>query len=143
MQGGTVTNTVPDKCVFTLDTRFNNKEQYEEIKKFVEKTAKESHIKNTTCEVKEVSVRESMSRSELNYKFLDRVNEALKKAGLGELKGIKGTGGSDAAYVSLAGIPVIDSVGAPGGKVHNPEEYMEIEKFPLSTKRIAAAIADI
>ena len=68
-------------------------------------------------------------------------NEALTAAGLEPLSVNNNTGGSDAAYVTLAGIPVMDSVGVIGGKAHTLEEYILIDEFALAAKRIAAIIA--
>lgn len=35
IQGGTVPNVVPERCVFTLDVRFTDAEQYEDVKEIV------------------------------------------------------------------------------------------------------------
>ena len=142
IKGGTVPNTVPEKCVFSLDTRFVNEEQYKEICGIIHKVAEEKIIPETCCTVREIGYRPSMPGSEKNYGLLDEINEALKNSGLEELKTIIAFGGSDAAYITLAGIPVIDSIGAIGDNVHNTNEYILTDKFSLPTKRIAAFIAN-
>lgn len=141
IKGGTVSNTVAEECVFTLDTRFKDTEQYEVVKKFVKKIAESRVINGTSCEVHEFGVRPPMPGSDKNYDLLKEVNEILKKAGLKELEVINSAGGSDAAYVTLAGIPVIDSIGVIGDKCHSSDEYILTDKFSLSTKRIAAIVA--
>lgn len=141
IKGGTVPNTVPEKCVFTLDTRFQNEEQYKEICGIIHKIAEEKIVSGTCCTVREIGYRPSMPRSEKNYALLDEINGILKKSGLEALKTIIAFGGSDAAYITLAGIPVIDSIGAIGDNVHNPNEYILTDEFSLPTKRIAAFIA--
>ena len=83
-----------------------------------------------------------MPRAERNYALLKEVNEIFKNAGLKEITTIETYGGSDAAYVTLAGIPVIDSIGAVGDKFHSQNEYIFTEDFSLSTKRVAAIIAN-
>ncbi len=141
VKGGTVPNTVPEKCVFSLDTRFKNEEQYKEICEIVHKVAEEKIVPGTGCSVNEIGYRPSMPRSEKNYALLRDMNAVLKKAGLAELKTVIAFGGSDAAYITLAGIPVIDSIGVIGDNVHSPEEYILTDVFSLPTKRIAAYIA--
>ena len=141
VKGGTVPNTVPEKCVFSLDTRFKNEEQYKEICELVHKVAEEKSVPGTGCSVNEIGYRPSMPRSEKNYALLRDMNAVLKKAGLAELKTVIAFGGSDAAYITLAGIPVIDSIGVIGDNVHSPEEYILKDVFSLPTKRIAAYIA--
>ena len=140
VNGGTVPNTVPEKCVFTLDARFKNEEQYKEICAIIHKVAEEKSIPGTCCSVSGIGYRPSMPHSEKNYKLLDGINGALKEAGLAELKTVIAFGGSDAAYITLAGIPVIDSIGAIGDNVHNRNEYILTDVFSLPTKRIAAFI---
>ena len=143
IKGGTVPNTVPEKCVFSLDTRFKTEEQYEEIRSFIQKVAEKKSIANTSCTVKEISYRPCMPKSDKNYALLDKTNEILKNAGLNELEAIQSFGGSDAAYITLDGIPVIDSIGIIGDKLHSRDEYISLNKFSLPTKRIAATIAHI
>ena len=142
IKGGTVPNTVPEECVFTLDTRFANEEQYQEICTLIHKVAEEKQIPHTCCTVREIGYRPSMPKSEKNYNFLSEANEILKNAGMEELKAIIAFGGSDAAYITLADITVIDSIGVIGDNVHSQNEYIAIDKFSLSTKRVAAIIAN-
>ena len=84
-----------------------------------------------------------MPKSEKNYDLLNKTNAILKSAGLEEVKAIFIFGGSDAAYITLAGIPVIDSIGVIGDNVHSKDEYILLDKFSLSTKRTAAVISAI
>lgn len=142
IKGGTVPNTVPQSCVFSLDTRFKNEEQYKEITDLIHKIAEEKTVLRTCCEAKEIGYRPSMPKSQKNYDLLDESNAILRSAGLEEMKTVISFGGSDAAYVTLAGIPVIDSIGAIGDNVHNTNEYILTDKFSLSTKRVAAIIAN-
>ena len=143
IKGGTVPNTVPEKCVFTLDTRFKTQEQYEEICSFIHKVAEEKSVLNTSCTVREIGLRPCMPKSDKNYDLLNKTNTILKSAGLEEVKPIFTFGGSDAAYITLAGIPVIDSIGVIGDNVHSKDEYILLDKFSLSTKRTAAVISVI
>ena len=52
-------------------------------------------------------------------------------------------GGSDAAYVTLAGVPTVDSLGVLGGSLHSDNEYMETDTFAVTAKRLAAIISGI
>ena len=142
IRGGTAPNTVPERCVFSLDTRFKTEEQYKEICMIIHKVAEEKIVPKTYCTVREISHRPCMPKSEKNYDLLRDSNEILKNAGLEELKSITAFGGSDAAYITLAGIPVIDSIGVIGDNIHNQNEYILVDKFSLATKRVAAIIAN-
>ena len=143
IKGGTVPNTVPEECVFSLDTRFKTTEQYEEICSLIHRVAEEKHIMHTSCTVREIGYRPCMPRSDKNYDLLDRMNKIFKSAGLEEIKAIESFGGSDAAYITLADIPVIDSIGVIGDNVHSKDEYIDLDRFSLATKRIAASVLHI
>jgi len=143
LNAGKAVNTVPDKCVFYADSRFKNEEQYAEIKKIAKDVADTVHIEGTSCVVNELSYRASMPLVKKNIEFLNKVNELFEKEGLEKLVVNNSLGGSDAAYVTLAGIPVIDSIGPIGDHAHKIEEYITISKFPIPTKRIATIIANL
>ena len=66
------------------------------------------------------------------------MNEIFVANGLSVLKPGKATGGSDAAYVTEAGIPCVDNLAATGGEIHSPNEFADIERLREKTKRIAA-----
>jgi glutamate carboxypeptidase len=66
------------------------------------------------------------------------VNEILTEAKMPPLHPKKGIGGSDAADVTAAGIPCIDSLGPDGGEIHTIREYAEIPTLAKSAKRFAA-----
>ena len=141
ISGGTVPNVVPDKCIFTLDARFKDMKQYDDVRSIINRAAENKMIEQTSCKIRELSMRAPMPKSEKNYSLFYKANKILTAAGLEELEVINSTGGSDSAYITLAGIPVIDSFGVLGGKVHSPKEHIMTDSFSLSAKRIAAIIA--
>jgi acetylornithine deacetylase/succinyl-diaminopimelate desuccinylase-like protein len=71
------------------------------------------------------------------------MNEIFGAEGLPTLEGEKRKGGSDAAYVTEAGIPCIDSLGVEGHKIHSPDEFALISSLAESAKRIAAVAVNI
>ena len=46
-------------------------------------------------------------------------------------------GGSDASYVTEAGIPCLDSMGTRGGKSHSINEFAHLDSLAVAAKRIA------
>lgn len=140
--GGTASNVVPKTAEAILDVRFANPEQYEEIKSAIFNISNISYIKNTTCTVEEISIRPSMPHSEKNYELFEQINSAFTKCGLDKMQGFFSSGGSDAAYITEAGIPVVDSIGVVGGNFHKIDEYTLLDKFTLSVKRIVAILLE-
>ncbi len=140
---GKAVNTVPDQCVFYVDTRFKNEEQYATIKSVAKEISEKVHIKGTSCVVEELSYRPSMPLSQKNVDFFNWINRLFNSLNMEELVENNSLGGSDAAYVTQRDIPVIDSIGPIGDHAHKREEYVDLSKFSVSPKRIAAIIANI
>ncbi len=138
ISGGTAINTVPAKCTFSVDMRFSNKSELEEVKRIVSKIAEKSYIEGTSCEVSLESLRDAMELTDKNVALLENINKIYKENGLPELSFRKTGGGSDAAYITQCGIPTIDSIGVECGNIHSKDEYAIISSLCESAKRIAS-----
>ena len=73
IEGGTVANSVAEKCSFLVDIRFANEEQFEKAKETVYSVAEKSYIAGSKCEVVEISVRPSMPFSETNLSLYNKM----------------------------------------------------------------------
>lgn len=80
INGGVAENTVPEKCIFTADFRFNNEEQRKEVDKIVKKIAETSFVEGTTCSVTLASFRCAMYESEENLKLFQKIKKYIKTA---------------------------------------------------------------
>jgi len=140
LHAGKAVNTVPDLCEFYVDSRFVDEERYAKIKEIAKEVANTVHIKGTSCEVSEMSYRPSMPLSKLNTDLLEKVNEILDIAGLETLVVRNSGGGSDAAYVTQANIPVVDSIGIIGDYAHKREEYIDLDRYTIPPIRLATII---
>ncbi len=139
IKGGSAANTVAEYCEFTADIRFSTEEELSFIRKETERIKNEIFVSGCITELEEISYRPEMEKSDLNYQLLDKLNNIFKSNGLEELAPRKANGGSDAAYVTKAKIPCIDSVGIVGSKIHSVNEYAEIESIIECAKKIALA----
>lgn len=140
IQGGTTANTVADKCCFYADIRFFTKEELASAKQHILHVANNITVKGCSCDLKEVSFRPAMVRSEKNISLLERMNAIYKENGLPELTPRTCLSGSDAAYITEYGIPCVDNVGTDGGEIHSLNEYIIMDSLVESAKRIAAII---
>ena len=113
INGGTTPNTVAESCSFFVDIRFADLKQYELAQKTVMEVANTSFVEGCRCEVEKVSYRPAMVYSKQNYDLLDKINQIYFQNGIPKLTAIKGHGGSDASYITDAGIPCVDSIGIP------------------------------
>ena len=140
ISGGTTHNTVPGYCEVRVSFRFVNAQQREEIALLMQKLADTVYVEGCKTEIEEFGGRPAMERVQRNLDLLDTVNEIFTKNGLSALKPFACRGGSDAAQVTVAGIPCLDDLGVIGGEVHSPDEYAEKESLRESAKRLASIV---
>lgn len=138
IQGGTAENTVPDKCVFTADIRFSNKQEMLEADALVKAIAAKTFIKDTSCKVTLKSHRPAMERTEKNLALLDKINGIFSEVGLATLEEHHSPGGADSAEVTEYGIPCLDSFGVEGGAVHSRNEWAYLSSLSEAAKKMAA-----
>lgn len=136
--GGTVANTVAEKCSFTADFRFSSEEECAKARAIAQEVCEQSAIEGCSCELEQVSFRPAMPLCERNRELLGKMNEIYRQSGLPQLVEDSGSGGSDAAYITQAEIPCVDSVGVKGGRIHSVEEYAYLDSLAACAKHLAA-----
>jgi glutamate carboxypeptidase len=137
ISGGTVANTVPEECTFKANVRYFTKEQKAWTDKFMTDLANDVKIKGCSTTVSFGAGRPPMELTKKNEKFAERLNEIFRENGMTKLKPFIGTGGSDAAQITEAGIPCVDCLGVIGDRIHSKDEYAEIESLREYAKRLA------
>lgn len=140
ISGGTVSNTVPGRCEFKANVRFATQEQLAWMRDYVQKLADTVHVPGCKCTVNQPKGRAAMEYCERNAALLEKMNHIYAENDMPELKVGRRKGGSDAADLTVAGIPCIDSIGAEGGKIHTTEEYAYLESLRRSARRVAAVV---
>ena len=141
IEGGTVANTVPDRCSFVADIRCANEEQLQKAAQKVQEVADRAYLQGAHCTVERISYRVAMDPSNAkNQELFCQLNRCFAQAGLPVLEHRISNGGSDAADATVAGIPTVDSIGVAGGRIHSVEEFAYLSSLPLAAKRMAAAI---
>ena len=143
ISGGTVPNTVAGYCEFKANVRFATAEQLEWIKEHVKKVADTVYVEGCSCEVEQFGFRVAMEYCERNIELLEKINQVFDKVGLSRLEAAGGMGGSDAADVTVFGIPCIDDLGAIGGLIHNTGEYAYLNTLYDTPKRLAAIVYNL
>ena len=138
--GGSVPNTVAGSCEFKVNVRYKNSDERAWIDEHLRNIAKTEHVKGCKCDIEIVTTRLAMEFTERNVKFLEMINRSLEGTGYPILKGAFRKGGSDAAEITSAGIPCIDSIGVSGGGIHSLKEFADIDSLKFSAGRIASII---
>ncbi|MEB3103855.1 M20 family metallopeptidase [Ferviditalea candida] len=131
ISGGIKTNVVPDRCVLTVDIRtipeMEHKQIFREIKAILEEL--EAATEHFRAEIRVVNDRQSIS-TDRSHPLVDtavRTNQQIK-GHLSEPKGVNYyTDGS--VFAPATGLPII--IYGPGDEklAHQPDEYVEIDKY--------------
>ena len=137
VSGGTVVNTIPGKCTFSVNFRYATEEQFEWIENYIEKLSSTEHVPGCKCTFTKLSHRPAMESKDFNVKALEKANKIFAQNNIQTLEGRMLRGGSDASYVTLCGIPCIDSFGTQGGGSHSINEYAKLDSLNDAAKRIA------
>ena len=143
IEGGTVGNTVAEKCSFIVDIRYSTEKEKCITMKKLNKIVQKSFVKGTSSELVEISSRPAMEKADRNYKLLERINKIYRENGLEELEAQKSKAGSDASYITLAGIPCIDSMGTMGENLHSTKESSYLESLKISARYMATAVINL
>lgn len=138
INGGTAANTVPEHCTFIAEVRYDTNAQKAEVHQKIMQVADTTYIPGTSCAVTEIASRYAMEKCDRNFALLNRMNEIYAENGLPTLIGRQSLGGSDAAEVTVAGIPCVDSIGTAGDFIHTTKEYGRLSSLAEAAKRIAA-----
>ncbi len=140
IEGGSAPNSVPASCTFVADIRYATAEQMQQAEEFVQQVAARSYLEGSTCTVTEKSRRVAMELTETNQKLFDRIREIFAETGLEDVTLSKNNGGSDAAWMTVFGIPCLDNFGVRGELIHSKDEYAYVESLAESAKMMASVI---
>lgn len=136
ISGGTAENTVSESCTFYADFRYPNAEMREKAMNLAKSVAETSFVEGSSCELTLKSERVAMEATEKNLELLSRMNAIYRETGLPELVADESSGGSDAADVTMAGIPCVDNLGAAGEAIHSIRECALLSSLADSAKRL-------
>lgn len=142
ISGGQVLNVIPDRCSISLDIRAATARDMEDAVQTVEKIAQTAFVPGTSCEVTLLSTRPPMEKQSQTLDLLNKLLDVCHKYKLGTLTPLESGGGSDACYTQAAGIPSICGMGASGGQLHTPNEFLNIASIPLRAKILAGFLLD-
>ena len=138
IQGGDMFNIVPENCTISVDVRVKSLDEMETAYKVVEEVTAKSFVKGSRAELQVVSRRMPMIRTKETNELFDKLREVSLTNGLGDLIPIETGGGSDSAYVQLAGVPSVCAVGVCGDYCHTVNEYAEIDSLVKRAKLLVA-----
>ena len=139
IQGGTVSNVVPEEAVVQVDVRVMQPGEWDRLE--VEMSNLQPVLDGTSIAISGGLNRPPMPFDETMKATFDKARSIAAQIGM-ELKA-GGTGGaSDANFVAPLGIPVLDGLGAVGEGYHSEREYIFANSLDERTKLVAALLME-
>lgn len=139
IQGGTVSNVVPEECSVDVDFRVLQPGEGDRIEALMKDL--KPVLDGTTVEVTGGLNRGPMPFDNLMQATFGKAKTIAAGIGMDLIAG--GTGGmSDANLVAPLGIPVLDGLGAIGEGYHSDREYIFAGSIPQRVKLIAALLKE-
>jgi glutamate carboxypeptidase len=137
IQGGTVSNVVPEEALIQVDVRVMQPGEWERLEAEMNKL--KPVLDGTSIEISGGLNRPPMPFDDMMKSSFEKAKSIAARIGM-ELKA-GGTGGaSDANFVAALGIPVLDGLGAVGEGYHSEREYIFAESLDERVKLIAALL---
>lgn len=137
IQGGTVSNVVPEECTVQVDVRVMQPGEWERVEAEMNKL--KPVLDGTALEIQGSLNRPPMPFDETMNATFEKVKSIAAQIGV-ELKAGGTGGGSDANFVAPLGIPVMDGMGAIGEGYHSEREYIFADSLEQRVKLLAAVL---
>ena len=137
IQGGTVSNVVPEECTVQVDVRVMQPGEWERLE--VAMGQLKPVLEGTSMEVSGSLNRPPMPFDETMKLTIEKTKSIAAQIGLDLRAG--GTGGaSDANFVAPLGIPVLDGLGAVGEGYHSEREYIFADSLEQKIRLVSALL---
>src|SRR6185503_14647327 len=139
IQGGTVSNVVPEEAVIQVDVRVMQPGEWERLESEISKL--EPVLAGTSIEISGELNRPPMPFDDMMKATFEKARAIAAQIGMQLMAG--GTGGaSDGNFVAPLGIPLLDGMGAVGEGYHSEREYIFAESMEQKAKLIATLIRE-
>ena len=137
IQGGTVSNVVPEECTVQVDVRVMQPGEWERLE--IAMSQLKPVLDGTSIEVSGSLNRPPMPFDETMKLTFEKAKSIAAQIGL-DLRA-SGTGGaSDANFVAPLGIPVLDGLGAVGEGYHSEREYIFADSLEQKIRLVSALL---
>lgn len=143
IKGGTVSNAIPARCDIEVDIRFENMAEMERVKQQMEEICKATHIDGTSTEWSIYSSFAAFETTDEVIKLYDFCKGVAQKHGFAEMPSRRLGGSSDAAFILMAGTPVLCSCGVRGQWNHTVREYALVDSLFERTKLLSTIVLNL
>lgn len=143
-RSGTALNVIPDTAFLEADIRYANKRDFDELLSALDQRINHKRLAKSDVSISVDAGRPAFNAGVGGRVLVEKAVSIYKEIGA-ELHVIElAAAGTDAAYASQAGVPVIEFLGLPGFGFHsNQAEYVMIDAFPRRLYLAARLIMDL
>lgn len=143
MKGGTVANGIPDHCELLFDFRYQKFSEAQRVWKALDEVGQSTYIEGTSTTYWYREYTAPFDITPQGEALADFVAQVSEEQGLGKMGKVFLGGGSDASYITIAGVPSICSMGVCGQYNHSSKEYALVETLFTRAKLVGCAVLDI
>ena len=143
IQGGTVSNIVPESCSFLVDVRFRNDKEEQYAIDCLNDIVGRAYVPGSRSTWEVSKRRPAMENTPANRALFEMVAKNAVELGLDELTASESGGGSDSAYTVGVGVPTVCTFGPTGRYIHSVREEADIRALPDRAKLLAVSILTV
>ena len=143
IKGGTVPNGIPPECNIDVDVRYELESERDRVVAAFAAIAAQTHIDGCTTTFAYNEYMAPFETTRDGVALADFIATVSAACGLGEMGQTKLGGGSDASYLTIAGVPTVCSMGVRGEFNHTDKEYAIVETLFERTELLAQVVLRI
>lgn len=140
VQGGTVSNVVPDEAHVLIDLRVWQMGEAKRIEGALQ--ALKPHLPGARLSLEGGINRPPMEPSEASLRLFERARRIGAQVGLNLGAGRVG-GGSDGNFTAALGVPTLDGLGLFGADAHQKTERVAVSQIPQRVALLAGLLEDL
>jgi len=140
IEGGTVTNVVPEHARAEVDIRYARAADGRDIDRKLR--GLKPILKGARVEVRRGSNRPPLERTSAVRALFHRARALMREMGL-PLGEVATGGGSDGNFTAALGVPTLDGLGSVGDGAHSPREHVVIRALVERAALIAGLLATL
>ncbi|MCP5075732.1 MAG: M20 family metallopeptidase [Rhodobacteraceae bacterium] len=137
--GGQSVNTVAPSAACDIDVRYIEPDERDEIFNAINEIAQACSVSGTSAELSIVGEFRPMKQSAEAKELFDHYVGNAREAGL-SIEGEFSGGCADSGFAAAVGAPTLCGVGPVGGKVHSPDEYLDVDTIVPRAQSVALTI---